>query len=527
MQRVDSGLTRRDLMRRGAGAGLAVTTAGGLLAACGSSKSSATATPRKGGSLTVGLSSGSTLDTIDPAKQNLPPDAARCFNLYDPLVFLGAHNVIENILADEFVPSSASADEWIVRVKPDIEFHNGKTLGADDVIFTLKRILNPKTGSTQTPLISKVIDPNGMTKVDARTARIKLTAPCAILDQILADVNISPLITPVGFDPKHPVGTGAFKYVSFTPGVSSLFTAYDNYWQGRPHVDQLALTDLTDETARINALLGGQVDAIASVPFSSIATVKSASDLTLLETPSDGWYPFLMDCASKPFSDPRARQAFRLLADRPQLIEQAYLGHGQVGNDLYAIYDPDYDHALPQRHQDTAQAKSLLKQAGLEDYAFTFTAANLGPGSIQSSVAFGQQANAAGVKVKVQQVPVSVYLGPNWSKWPLANDQWLGDPYLCQATVADGPNACFPDTHFGATDPEYAKLYYEAFKTVNPTLRKEIVLEMQRIQYDRGGYVVWGFLNTVDASSTKVKGWVLDSTGRSFGSWKFKDAYFV
>ncbi|HWF49534.1 MAG TPA: ABC transporter substrate-binding protein [Solirubrobacteraceae bacterium] len=527
MHAPDAGLTRRDILRQGAGASLALTGAGGLLAACGSSQPPAKATPRRGGSLRVALAAGSTLDTIDPAKQNLPPDAARCFNLYDPLVFLNEHNVVENVLVEEFVPSSHSADEWTIRVKPGIEFHNGKTLGADDVIFTLKRILDPKTGSTQTPLLSKVIDPKGMTKLDARTARIKLISPCAILRDILATVNLQPLITPAGFDPKHPVGTGAFKYESFTPGVSSVFTANDNYWGGRPHVDQLTLSDLTDETARINALLGGQVDAIASVPFPSIATVKGAGGLTLLETPSDGWYPILMNCASKPFSDVRARQAFRLLANRPQLVEQAYLGHGQLGNDLYALYDPDYNRSLPQRHQDLAQAKSLLKQAGLQDYAFTFTAANLGPGAIQSSVAFGQQALAAGVKVRVVQVPVSVYLGPNNLHWPLADDQWLGDHYLTQANVADGPNACFPDTHFGASDPQYAKLYYEAFRTVDPTRRREIVLEMQRIQYERGGYIVWGFLNTVDASSNKVKGWVLDKTGRSFGSWKFKDAYFV
>ncbi|HWF72543.1 MAG TPA: ABC transporter substrate-binding protein [Solirubrobacteraceae bacterium] len=523
----DSGLTRRDILRQGAGAGLTLTSAGALLAACGSSQPAAKATPRRGGNLRVGLAAGSIVDTIDPAKQNLPPDAARCFNLYDPLVFLGPANSVENVLAEEFVPSSASADEWTIRVKPGIEFHNGKSLGADDVIFTLKRILDPKTGSTQTPLLSKVLDPQGMTKLDARTARVKLISPCAILRDILATVNLQPLITPAGFDPKHPVGTGAFKYESFTPGVSSVFTANENYWGGRPHVDQLTLTDLTDETARINALLGGQVDAIASVPFPSIASVKGAGNLTLLEIPSDGWYPILMNCASKPFSDVRARQAFRLLANRPQLVEQAYLGHGQLGNDLYALYDPDYNHSLPQRHQDIGQAKSLLKQAGLESYAFTFTAANLGPGSIQSSVAFGQQANAAGVKVKVQQVPVSEYLGPNNLHWPLADDQWLGDPYLTQANVADGPNACFPDTHFGASDPQYAKLYYEAFRTVNPALRKEIVLEMQRIQYERGGYIVWGFLNTVDAASNKAKGWVLDRTGRSFGSWKFKDVYFV
>jgi peptide/nickel transport system substrate-binding protein len=522
----EDAMTRREILRRGAGVGLTVTSASAFLAACGGSSSPAAATgkPKRGGTLTVGLPSGSLNDTIDPHRASLTPDFARTYTLFDPLVFING-NTLEYKLAEEITPEAP--DVWTVRIRPGITTHDGKPFGADDVIYSIQRILNPKTAATMSALLGKVIDAQGLKKLDKLTLRMKLLGPTAILPYLFADPNLQPLMVPLGFDPKHPIGTGPFKYESFTPGTSSTYTANDDYWDGRPHVDKLVLTDLTDDTARANALIGGQVDAVSSVPFDSVASVKGTSSLQLLATPAGCWYPILMNCASKPFSDVRARQAFRLLANRPQMLEQAYLGNGKVGNDLYGIYDPDFDSALPQRHQDVAQAKSLLKQAGLENYAFTLTAANLGPGAISYSVAFGQQATAAGVNVRVSQVPVSVYAGPNFLKWPLANDGWAASPYLNQCTVADAPKACFPDTHFGDTDPQFAKLYYEALKTLNPTLRKEITHEMQQIQYERGGYILWGFLNTVDGASAKTKGWQLDPSGRSFGSWRFKDVYFV
>jgi peptide/nickel transport system substrate-binding protein len=520
-------LTRREILRRGAGVGLTISSASALLAACGSSSTTASTSgkPKYGGTLTVGLPSGSSTDTIDPHKASLTPDFARTYTLFDPLVFLNGGNSLEYRLATEITANAP--DVWTVRMRPGVKTHDGKSFGAADAIYSIQRILNPKTAATMSALLGKVVDPNALTKIDELTFRMKLLTPCAILPYLFADPNLQPLMVPVDFDPKNPVGTGPFKYESFTPGESSVYTTFDEYWDGRAYVDKLVLTDLTDDTARTNALVGGQVDAISSIPFDNIATVKGNSGLQVLNTEAGAWYPILMNCASKPFSDVRARQAFRLLANRPQMIEQAYVGYGQLGNDLYGLYDPDYDHSLPQRHQDIAQAKSLLKQAGLEDYAFTLTATNFGPGALAYSVAFGQECSAAGINVKVDQVPISVYVGPNDLKWPLANDAWAASPYLNMASITDGPKACFPDTHFGDTDPQFAKLYYQALKTLDPSMRKEITAEMQQIQYDRGGYVVWSFLNTDDGASAKTQGWKLDPSGRSFGSWRFQDVYFV
>jgi peptide/nickel transport system substrate-binding protein len=522
--RDSSVITRREVLKRGGLVGLALT-GGGLLAACGST-STPTGTPKKGGVLTVGLPAGSTTDTLDPNKVFLLPDYLRCLNLYDGFCYPNADfTAVENRLAEEFT-HNAKGDVWTMRLRAGVEFHNGKTLTADDAIFTIQRILNPKQVSPGGPTLAPVIDPKGMTKMDTRTVRFKLLTPYWSLPALLANWTVC-YVVPVGYDPKNPVGTGAFKYKSFAPNNDSVFTANDNYWDGRPYVDELVMTDLTDDTARLNALLGGQVDAIASLPYADIPTVKAQSGFRVLETASGAWYPVMMNCATAPFNDVRVRQAFRLLANRPQMLEQAYTGHGRVGNDVYAIDDPDYRH-FPQRTQDIEQAKSLLKAAGRSDYAFQFTAGSLGPGAIEYSTSFVEQATAAGVKVALNKVDNSTYGGPNYLHWPLADSQWSTTfGYLVTSALTDAPKAAYPETHFGDTDPQFAKLYDEAIRTLDHTKRKEIEYQMQAIQYDRGPYVIWGFQNTVDAASTKVAGFVLDKSGYPFGSANFRHVHFV
>src|SRR5262249_7986342 len=151
------------------------------------------------------------------------------------------------------------------------------------------------------------------------------------------------------------------------------------------HVDTLTMIDLQDDTARTNAILGGNVDLVAEVPYASAPAVKANSGLNVITVPTGIWYPLVMNCMVKPCSDVRVRQALRLLADRPQMINATYLGNGRLGNDLYAIYDELlYDHSIPQRVQDVEQAKSLLKAAGQENFNFVLNAAPLGAGAVQA-----------------------------------------------------------------------------------------------------------------------------------------------
>ena len=95
------------------------------------------------------------------------------------------------------------------------------------------------------------------------------------------------------------------------------------------------MIQFADTTARLNALLGGTVDHIDLVESAQASAIRSAAGFQLLQAKS-GWDPFTMRVDQKPFDDVRVRQAFRLIADRQQLIEEALGGYGWLGNDVCA-----------------------------------------------------------------------------------------------------------------------------------------------------------------------------------------------
>jgi peptide/nickel transport system substrate-binding protein len=215
----------------------------------------------------------------------------------------------------------------VVRVRPDVTFHNGKTLTADDVIYSLKRVVNPKSPLPGAAPLAAV-DAKGMKKLDSRTVRIPCHTPYAILDQTLANYYYN--IVPVGYNPKAPVGTGPFKFVSFTPGEQSVFDRYANYWRhGQPYMDKVIINNFVDETSQLNALTFNQADMVNQLSAAAGRTLQ-ASGARVVISRGGGWVPFTMRVDVAPFKDVRVRQAMRLLVNRPQMLDAVFGGHGTV-----------------------------------------------------------------------------------------------------------------------------------------------------------------------------------------------------
>ena len=120
---------------------------------------------------------------------------------------------------------------------------------------------------------------------------------------------------------------------------------------------------------------------------------------------SDGGYytPFTMRCDVAPSSDVRVRQALRYVVDREAMIKLVFGGYGLIGNDLFSVYDPDYDHAIPQREQDLDKARSLLKAAGHSNLHVALVSSPIGPGVTDAAQVFAQQASGAGITVAIRR----------------------------------------------------------------------------------------------------------------------------
>ena len=229
----------------------------------------------------------------------------------------------------------------------------------------------------------------------------------------------------------------------------------------------MTIIDFSDSTAQVNALLGGQIDAMTDLPASQVKVVQARS-MGALVSKTGGWLPICMAIDMPPFDDVRVRQAMRLIVDRPQMIEQVASGYGFVGNDLYAPFDPGYNHSLPQRHQDIAQAKSLLKAAGKANLAVDLHTTNGAAGMVETATVFANQAQAAGVKINVINDPN--YYGNQYLKLAFSVDFWGTRSYLNQVQQGSLPNSPYNETHWppkSGTGSNFESLYNQALATTD------------------------------------------------------------
>jgi peptide/nickel transport system substrate-binding protein len=203
------------------------------------------------------------------------------------------------------------------------------------------------------------------------------------------------------------------------------------------------------------------------------------------------------------------------------MLELAIGGTGDLGNDLFAPFDPSYDHSLLQRQQDIGQAKSLLKAAGHPDLTVTLqTSSQIGVGVLETAQIFKQQATQAGVTVNVQNLSESDFYGPNYTKWVFAQDDWSTASYLVQVWWSMLPTSDYNECHFD--NPAYNALANKALATVDLASRTEIVHEMQTIEWNEGGYIIPFFTGFVDCVRANVQGMAPAKVGLPFNDYRFK-----
>ena len=526
-------VTRRGVLQGAAALG-ALAALGPVAASCGSSSDSgssaspsAASGPKKGGHIRSAIGGGSAKDTLDAHLSTTETQISSQWQIYDALMGWDQEHKLVNLLAESYEPN-ADATVHTVKLKSGLTFSDGKSVTADDVVFSFQRILDPKTAAIGKETLTG-LKPSGIKKIDDLTVQFSLDQTNVIFFEALAYYNNA--IVPVGYAPKGmngAIGTGPWIVTSFDPGQQMEFKANPSYWGDGPYAEQLTMIEFADPTAKMNALLGGTCDHLAIVDASQAGVIQSSPGMKLLEAKTGGWDPMTMRVDVKPFDDVRVRQAFRLIVDRQQIIDQAKGGYGWLGNDMYAPFDPGYPSDLPQRVQDLEQAKSLLKQAGYDnDLAVELVCSTAtGAGDVQAAQVFSQQAKQAGVTVNVKKVDPSVFYGDDYLKWTFAYDFWATRNYLPQTQVGTMPGAVYNETHWD--DKEWVAIVQEAFKTVDEAARNELVSQASAIEYERGGYIITDFHVMLDAYSDTLSGLTPDNWGaESACKNRYNLMYFV
>ena len=287
---------------------------------------------------------------------------------------------------------------------------------ADDVVYTLRSWANPNSNAHGQ--VANLVKFNSVRKVNQLEVEVPLSAPAGQFPSVLV---VQPTVRHPERDYPGPaefavlLGRDHSNSSPLLPANRACFVRNPDYWQeGKPYVDKVIInSSFADENARRNALLSGAIDISPILPPLVAKSLQSSSEATLLRSPSVVQYWFLMRVDEGPFADNRVRQAMKLIADRPALIDGALAGYGTVANDLLGVDTQFYASDLPQRTQDIEQAKSLLKQAGQENFTFNLPTSDALPGFNPSATLFAQQAAQAGVKVNVQIVSASTYYTPS------------------------------------------------------------------------------------------------------------------
>jgi peptide/nickel transport system substrate-binding protein len=469
--------------------------------------------PRYGGRIRWGVVDYDPAGSLDVHKPTGSASIIRGFALYAKLWEWSEDMVPRLALAEEAEPN-ADASSWTIRLKKGLEFHNGKTITADDVIFSVRRLTDPELATPYGTLIHP-LDRNRIEKLDNYTVRLHAKEGLGYL--VLPDtwVNFGGIV-PEDYHPvTNPVGAGPYVFKEYRPGQRSLFTRFKNYYKpGLPYADELEIIDFSDQVSRLFALQSGQIDVAYAVAPELKRLVAQSAGARLVVSQTYGWNGFNMNLEQEPFRDPRVRQAFRLLTDRQELVRRVLNEEGRIANDLYSPQDPTFNHGIPQRPYDLAEAKALLKSAGYEKLSVELVAA---PQGVSAAVVFAEQAKRAGVDVKVKKVDTATYNGPDRLKFQMSTGTSLGQSFLCTGLSHDAPTSMANRTNF--RHEKFGALFNAAMKVRDVEQRKPLVHEAQQIQHELGGLLIWGFFNVLDAVSERVGG--VEPERSHFSTWRF------
>ncbi len=386
------------------------------------------ATPKRGGRFTLALATGSTLDTLDPAKFTSSQDIQIGYAIRNNLTEIGADNHLMPELAESW-DVSADATRWVFHIRKGVEFHNGKSLDANDVVATLNYHRGEETNSAAKSLLDGISD---ITAEDSHTVVVSLTSGSADFPYVLCDYHLG--IMPAdgaGSVDASGVGTGAYVIQDYNPGVRTTMTRFENYWkEGHGHFAEVELLIIADVAARQSALITGEVDAIDELDLKTVELLKHRQNLIVEERVSGFHANMPMHMDADPYSDNNVRMALKLSLDREAILSTILKGHGTLGNDHpVSPLMPYYDDQIPQRIYDPEKAKWHLSQAGLSSLDVSLSAADgVWAGAVDTATLFNEHAAKSGINLKVVREPNDGFWSNVWQKKPFVVSFWGARP---------------------------------------------------------------------------------------------------
>lgn len=390
---------------------------------------------------------------------------------------------------------------WTLNLRSDVRFHDGTTFDADDVVYSLNRILDPQRDSPARSVI-------GMVKsVHAKdTATVKLTLHAAFADLPLQLMDARLRMIPEGSDDtiaKTGIGTGPFKISKFDADGITVLEANEDYWEGAPKLNRIELIGIPDSNTRLQAFLAGQLDMERGVkPLMRRALLRS-DRYVVQDIPTGNWSGLVFRTDVAPFDDVRVRRALRLVVDREEMLKLALDGGGIISCDTPVAPNDQYrgEQNCP---QDIEQAKALLAEAGYPD-GLTIKLHVAPIDGIWSSMAvvFQQQAAKAGIKVKIVNAAADGYWSEVWMKKDMFATSWGERPAHQALSEAFSSEAKWNESYLSDHNFDFALERAQA--ELDFYDRKQAYIEVQDYLAEISGTLIPFHRSQLVALSPRVK----------------------
>jgi peptide/nickel transport system substrate-binding protein len=363
------------------------------------------------------------LQTLDPHFFASFPSGTSHSNIYDRLIATNDSMVLQPGLAESW--SALDGQTWEFKLRKGVKFHDGSTFDAQDVIATLNRI--PKVPDTPNPFTRFI---RGVISVEAKdpyTVIMKTDAPRPNLPTDMSDVIIisadyEKATTKEFNEGKAAIGTGPYKLVKWHQGQKLVLKRYEDYWGKKPAWENVTEVVLANGSARVAALLSGEVDCIDYVPVEDLGRLKKEKDFNVFQGPIARIHYIAMDSTREPtphvsaggknpLKDPRVRKALSLAINREAIVKKLLLGLGTPASQLLPKSFAGSSQNLTVDPYDPDAAKKLLAEAGYPDgFEMTFHCTNgRYPADVEIGQALAQMWSRIGVKVEVEALARTIF----------------------------------------------------------------------------------------------------------------------
>ena len=425
-------------------------------------------------------------------------------NIFEGLTQIDQNGAVQPALATSWTISPDNLT-YTFTLAPNVKFHDGTPFTADDVKFSIERIIAPDSTNSQKELYAGVID--SVTVIDPLTVEIRLKAPSGNFLFDLgrgAAVIVSPKTE--ANNATHPIGTGPFRFVQWDKGSRVVLARNPDYWGKPVALDKATFVFIGDPATAVSALLAGDVDGFNNFAAPEAVDIfKANPQFTVAVGTTEGETLLATNNKRKPFDDLRVRQAMAHAINRQELIEGAGHGFGVPIGSHFAPHNPYYIDLTNTYPFDPAEGKRLLAEAGFPDGFSTTIKLPPVPYARLGGQILAQQFAAIGIKAQLINV--------EWA-------QWLTDVYtnhdfdltvISHVEPFDIGIYADPNYYFGYDDPEFQAIIAKLNATTDDAQRKDLAQQAQRRLAEQAvnGYLFE--LAQVGVWNSKVQGYWLNA----------------